>query len=167
MVIDRELQKRLLQALKECYPVQNFTTKLSEVLVVDHHQLCCNAAYLIEHGLVAGEIRLTHDGAKAMMPGRLKITAAGLDFIEADGGLTAILGAVTVRLHADSIRDLIALQVANSDLPEPEKKGLLEGLKGLTKSGLEEAVKYLVQQGLARSPDAIPYLQTLFQHVWK
>lgn len=163
MVIDRELQKQLLHSLKECYPGQDFTNRLATALAVDHHQLCCNGAYLIEHGLLDGEIRMTHDGRKAMMPGRLTITAAGLDFIEEDGGLTAILGAVTVRIHADTIQDLIALQVANSDLPEPEKKGLLAGLKGLTKSGLEEAVKYLVQQGLAHSPGAIPYLQTLFQ----
>ncbi|HCD6626292.1 TPA: hypothetical protein NDU46_005545, partial [Pseudomonas aeruginosa] len=113
------------------------------------------------------EIRMTHDGRNSMMPGRLKITAAGLDFIEEDGGLTAILGTVTVRLHADSIRELIALQVENSKLSEPEKTGLLKGVKSLTKAGLEEAVKYLVQQGLARSPDAIPYLQTLFQSVVK
>ncbi|MGK0129806.1 hypothetical protein ACR2RM_06830 [Pseudomonas aeruginosa] len=167
MDVDRELQKRLLQALAGCYPSSNFTNKLSELLGFDHHQLCCNASYLIEHGLLDGEIRMTHDGRNSMMPGRLKITAAGLDFIEEDGGLTAILGTVTVRLHADSIRELIALQVENSKLSEPEKTGLLKGVKSLTKAGLEEAVKYLVQQGLARSPDAIPYLQTLFQSVVK
>lgn len=165
MKIDRDLQLQILHQLRECYPAPGFTNQLAKVMEVDHDHLCRNAVYLSEHDLLDGEVRIGHDGRQTMLPCRFMITAKGLDFLEEDGGLSAILGTVTVRLHADSIRELIALQVENSDLPEPEKAGLLSGLKGLTKAGLEEAVKYLVQQGLARSPDAIPHLQRLFQSV--
>lgn len=165
MNIDRDLQLQILHQLRECYPSPGFTTHVAKTIGADHDHLCRNAVYLQEHDLLDGEVRLSHDGRQAMMPARFKITAKGLDFIEEDGGLSAVLGTVTVRLHADSIRDLIARQVESSDLPEPEKAGLLSGLKGLKKAGLEEAVKYLVQQGLARSPDAIPHLQRLFQSV--
>lgn len=44
MVIDRELQKRLSQALKDCYPVQTFTSTLAASLAVDNQLLCGNAA---------------------------------------------------------------------------------------------------------------------------
>lgn len=165
MEVDRDLQLKILQYLRECYPTVGYTNQMAKSLEVDHDHLCRNALYLGEHDLLDGEIRISHDGSKTMLPCRFKITAKGLDFLEEDGGLSAILGTVTVRLHADSIRDLIARQVERSDLPEQEKAGLLSGLKGLTKAGLEEAVKYLVQQGLARSPDAIPHLQRLFQSV--
>lgn len=160
MKIDRELQLQILSLLRDCYPAQGFTNRLAEQMGADHHHLCCNAAYLLEHDLLDGEIRLTNDGSKNMMPGRLTITAKGLDFIEEDGGLSAVLGTVTVRLHADSVRDLIAAQIELSELDSSTKAKLIDTVKTLPAQGLEAVVTGLAREGLARLPNAIHWLQT-------
>ena len=49
------------------------------------------------------------------------ITAKGLDFLEDDGGLSAILGAITVKLDPDDLRALIAARIEESDLPTRTK----------------------------------------------
>lgn len=65
--------------------------------------------YLEEHGLCKSGVMIGADGHLAL--GESRITAAGLDFLEDDGGLSAILGVVTVRLHADTIRALIDAKI--------------------------------------------------------
>lgn len=160
MKIDRELQLQILSLLRDRYPSQGFTNQLAEQMGADHHHLCCNAAYLLEHDLLAGEIRLASDGSKSMMTSRLTITAKGLDFIEEDGGLSAVLGTVTVRLHADSVRDLIAAQIELSELDSSTKAKLIDTVKTLPAKGLEAVVTGLAREGLTRLPNAIHWLQT-------
>ena len=43
--------------------------------------------------------------------GGARITAKGIDFLEDDGGLSAILGVVTVKLHADTLREMLAKKI--------------------------------------------------------
>lgn len=164
-MLNRDLQERLLKHLQGCYPHKGFSQQIATSLECDHGALCFNASYLLEHELLAGRVRYTSDGNAIAMTSQLAITAKGLDFLEDDGGLTAILGTQIVRIDANSIRDIILNQIDSADIPENEKSGIRKGLAGLTKTGLEEAVRQLVQKGLAHSPDAIPYLQTLFQNV--
>lgn len=160
MKIDRALQLKMLGLLRDCYPAHSITNRMAEFMEVDHHHLCSNAAYLLEHDLLDGEIRLSSDGSKSMLPGKLAITAKGLDFIEEDGGLSAVLGVVTVRLHADSIRDLIAAQIEQSELDSSTKAKLIDTVKTLPAKGLEAVVTGLAREGLARLPNAIQWLQT-------
>lgn len=90
MHLDRKLQLSILQELRDNYP--------NDVAV---HRLACfneerhflgNLIYLREHGLVSGEIieEFSAGGSIKSMLWAI-ITAAGLDFIEDDGGLSAIL----------------------------------------------------------------------------
>jgi hypothetical protein len=58
-----------------------------------------------------------------------KITARGLDFLEDDGGLGAILNVVTIRLEADTLRQLLETKINASDMPEADKQTLLAKLK--------------------------------------
>ena len=53
-----------------------------------------------------------------------KITEKGLDFLKDDGGLTAILGIVTVRFEADTIRTILQIKVNQSDLSPADKQKL-------------------------------------------
>jgi hypothetical protein len=44
------------------------------------------------------------------------LTGHGLGLLEDEGGLTAILGVVIVKLHAETTRDLIAARIQDSNL---------------------------------------------------
>lgn len=161
MKVDRDLQLKLLQQLQTAYPGRLFSGPLADGLEVDHHHLCCNIAYLSEHGLVNAEIRVSSDGSKTLRPSPVSITASGIDFIEADGGLTAILGVLNIRLHEDSIKALITTQIEQSQLDESAKAQLIQSVKSLPAKGLEATVSALAQAGLARLPDAMQLLQRL------
>ena len=78
-----------------------------------------------------------------------------------DGGLTAILGVVTVRFDADTLKALIEARVERSDLPPQEKSRITKWLQQAGSETLKEATKRLVGAALDRLPDAIQLLQTL------
>lgn len=159
MKLDRTLQRKLLEELREHYPAPYFTSRMDH-LHADHSHLMVNAAYLIEHDLLDGQIRMTSTGRGDFMPTQLVLTAKGLDFLEDDGGLTAILGTLTVRLHADSIRDLLTARIEAAELEDSVKSQLISEVKSLPAKGLEAMIGGLAREGLARMPNAIHWLQT-------
>ena len=85
--------------------------------------------YLMEHELIEGLI-----GNSSSCQGEVrtaKITAEGLDFLEDDGGLSAILRTVTVKFDPDDLRQLLAAKINQIDLPAPQKKTLTDRLQDL------------------------------------
>ena len=56
-------------------------------------------------------------------------TGNGMDFLADDGGLSAVLDAVTVKLHENTLKKLIANRISESDLPASEKSQLLDQIK--------------------------------------
>lgn len=159
MKVDRDLQRKLLEELRTHYPAPHVTNRMDH-LHPDPRHLMANSAYLIEHGLVAGKMRMTSTGNTDFMPTRLVLTARGLDFLEDDGGLTAILGTLTVKLHADSIRNLLAARIEAAELEDSVKSQLISEVKSLPAKGLEAMIGGLAKEGLARVPNAIQWLQT-------
>jgi hypothetical protein len=150
-VLDRELQLSLLRQLAETYPepcqglFSHKNPRSPEAI---------NLHYLEDHGLVKiiGIVTVARD---ASFPGirvaenKATITAKGLDFLQADGGLSAIFDTVTVRLHADTIRDLIDAKIAESyAIPDTEKPALREALKGMKEEGLKQLTTRLISHGL-------------------
>jgi hypothetical protein len=93
--------------------------------------------------------------------GGTKITARGLDFLADDGGLSAIFGVVTVKLHADTIRDLIATKIEALPVPAAEKSALRKHLAELSEVALRAATTDLVKAGLDYLPNAVHWLQNL------
>ena len=93
--------------------------------------------------------------------GGAKIIAAGLDFLADDGGLTASLSVVTVKLHADTVRDLLVAKVDGTNLPEVRKSAIKEQLKKLPATALQAATTDLVRVGLDHMPDATHWLHTV------
>src|SRR5439155_24424734 len=91
--------------------------------------------------------------------GPATITAAGLDFLADDGGLSAILGVVTVKLHADTIRDLIAAKIEAAPIPEAEKSMLRKRMAEVPETVLRSMTTDLVKLGLDHVPDAIHWLR--------
>src|ERR1700689_3844572 len=102
-LFDRELQHRLLLKLREGYPRTLLQIAGDEA---EPAAMMRNMAYLNEHALCNAIVK--ENGRGQMEFRGAALTAKGIDFLEDDGGLSAILGVVTVKLHADTIRDLIA-----------------------------------------------------------
>jgi hypothetical protein len=68
---------------------------------------------------------------------------------------------VTVRLHADTIRDLIAAKIDAAAIPVEEKSKLKKALASLSETALKSATTDLVRTGLDHLPNAAHWLSKL------
>jgi hypothetical protein len=151
--LDRAYQRELLLTMRAAYPDWICTSPPHQ----DEAKLLANLAYLGEHGLC--DNKLTQNMSRRFDWHGSKITASGLDFLEEDGGLSAILGVVTVRLHSDTIRELIGAKIDATPLSEPEKSALKKHLATLSEAAWRTVTTELVKSGLNHMTDIIPWLQ--------
>ena len=151
MLLDRTLQLSILERYSEVYP--NGTYEKWPAIGEDQQVVAANLFYLQEHGLIKVRGQLATDGGLVYQGG--SITAKGMDFLADDGGLSAILGVVTIKLHDDTIKALIEARILASNLPEPEKKRLIDRLRELRAETTKHLVLKLVDLGLDKSQEAI------------
>lgn len=155
--LDRDAQRQILDVLAEDYP----ETVSADALygVVEPYKVTFNVSYLEDHGLVEAE----YSGARQQGHSveRARITNKGLDFIQGDGGLGAILGVVTIKIHEDSIKDLVAQKIMGSDLPQPDKKRYLDQLRELPGEATKHLALKMVDAGLENWHRALPLLQSI------
>ena len=76
-------------------------------------------------------------------------------------GLSAILGVVTVKLHADTICDLIAAKIKASALLAERKAGLRTALGKLSSMALQAGVTDLAKMELNHRPDVAHRIERL------
>lgn len=155
--LDREAQRRLLERLAEDYPESVAADFLYQA--IEPHKMAANVSYLQEHGLIEAAYFGPKEMGNAVQVARL--TNRGLDFLLDDGGLGAILGVVTIRLHEDSIKELIAAQISASDLAQPDKQRYLDQLRELPAETTKHLVLKMVDAGLANWQKALPLLQSI------
>lgn len=125
----------------------------------EHPIVTPNLHYLAEHGLIDGQISREIGGKKGFI--YAKITARGLDFLADDGGLSAILGVVTIKIHDDTIRELINIKIQNSNLPQHEKQTLIDQLRELPGESIKHLTMKLLDAGLENWPSAMAAIQTV------
>lgn len=154
--ISRPLQLEILKRLRDVYPRP---AMLYDVMDVSSDNLSANLLYLEEHSLCESGVSI--GGDDQIHAGRARITAAGIDFLEDDGGLTAIRGVVTVRFAAETLKALLSSRVDDAEIPPEEKSRLKKQIQALPEHALKEATGELVKNGLAQMPNAISWLQTL------
>ncbi|MBB5675546.1 hypothetical protein [Xanthomonas arboricola] len=154
-LLDRALQRQLLETLTAAYPAGLDSRELGHL--VQGNALRVNITYLAEHGLVAA--RFFDDMSEGPQLGSAKVTAKGIDFLADDGGLGAILGVVTIKLHEDTLLRLIESKVRDSDLPPTQKTRLLDQLRKLPAETTKHLAMKLVDAGLKHAPDALQLLQ--------
>lgn len=146
---DREAELGILKKLKAVYPeqvdVQNWYDEFPG--------LAQEVRYLHEHGLV--EARFSESLEAGYDPVLAAITKDGIDLLADDGGLSAILGVVTIRLHDDTLKALIESKILQSDLPQPDKKRCVDALRELPAETTKHLLLKLVDIGLASGPAAI------------
>jgi len=145
-MLDRNIQREMLMSAREDYP----DAYPAEALQIPREVLNVNLFYLAEHGLVnarwfsaLGDPRQAHS---------FTITAKGLDFIEDDGGLSAILGVVTIKLHEDSLKALLTNAVNESCEPDTVKARLIDQIKSLPADATKQVVLDAAKAGLAAAP---------------
>lgn len=159
---DRQLQREMLTILINAYPETpaNFDYDPGLVAEVDHLKLAANLIYLEQHQLIETvPLNSTIDPEDWLwLFDNAKATCKGIDFMLNDGGLSAILNVQTIRFHRDTVtalEDIIAL----SNLPEPEKAGIVSKLQQLPSGAIEHLTKELVVKGALSLPAALPLIQ--------
>lgn len=115
--------------------------------------------YLEEHGLTDVVWVDVFGGQRQAMLAR--ITARGLDFLADDGGLTAVLGVVTIRLHEDTVRELLLSKVDGAhSISLEERSSLKEAIRKLPSKAIEKLTDKLLETGADRLALEIPTLRT-------
>lgn len=157
--VDRPFQRRLLEKLYEAYPRQLQLGELGLDMQQKDPHLVFNAKYLGEHGLIEANVLEPYSGSPMFVAAC--ITAKGIDFLEDDGGLSAVLNVVTVRFEAETLKALLAARVDASDLPPEQKSKLKAKLQALGEDALKEVTKRLLSAALDHVPTAFQMLQSL------
>lgn len=155
-LLDRGLQRVLLYRLADTYP--GYMTQQDLGGIAAGNVLNVNIAYLGEHGLVESKFSNSLDDGPIFVLAR--ITAKGIDFLQDDGGLGAILGVVTVRLHQDTVRQILIQKVEESDADKTVKGKLIDQLKALPAEGIGTLAEKALEAGLRALPNAVQLLQT-------
>lgn len=161
MTLDREFQRELLERLQAVYPK---TVAFGGEEQADP-VLVANAWYLMQHGLIQCTTFSPMNGDPVVVTA--SINEAGLDFLADDGGLTAIRGVVTFKLHQDSLLQLIEARLAQAPgLPE-EKSELLRQIRTLPGETIKHLTTKLLDMGLADPATVIQLLQNALSAVLK
>lgn len=155
MKLDRDAHRKMLEDAAACYPhwVQ---WDLADFPGLDEEDVAGNLLYLEELGLIKSGVTMALSGDFMWGPG--KATAAGLDFIQDDGGYSAILGTVTIKLHEDTLKELMAQKVLDSDLPQADKKRWTDGLRALPADAIKHLSLKLIDVGMSHGPDGLHWL---------
>ena len=156
-MLNEELQRRMLQHMLENMPDGAWMGEFEEL---DPQTLISNLNYLDDLGLCTSGVAHDQSGDELVYPSR--ITAKGADFISQDGGLSAKLNTVTIRLDESTIKQLLAAKIDQAAISETEKKTLKDHLMALSGKGLEALTADLVGKAVDQFPGAIHLLKTTF-----
>jgi hypothetical protein len=152
MKIDRALHHDVLQRAADMYP---FRCMYQSNLHSDP-DFFGNLLYLEELRLIDAGIKISLDNNFGFFG--FKATAKGLDFLADDGGLSAILGVVTIKLHEDSIKAMLIQKIEGSDAEPTVKSDLVKQVKALPAEGLQTLTTTALQAGLNALPNAVQLL---------
>jgi len=156
---DRALQRELLLVLAESHPHEQNIKILMGRTGQEQGMLETNLSYLEGHGLVrATWIKSGHSRFHLQSA---RLTAKGSDFLSDDGGLSAILGVVTIKFHDDTIKSLLDARIMASGLPPERKQKYLDQLQSLPADATKRLVLNLVDAGLENWQRVLPLLQNV------
>jgi hypothetical protein len=155
--ISRKLQHELLLLMRDQYP--SAMHNIPDFPNIEDRDIFVNLLYLEEHRLCKSGVTIGARGDPQFSGAT--INASGLDFLEDDGGLSAALGVVTIKVHADTVRDLLASKIDETAIPAEEKSRLKSAIKGLSETALKSGTTELVQTGLQHIPNVVEWLRTI------
>ncbi len=115
------------------------------------------ARYLQDHQMVTFLKNNTGDVETPF--NQIAITTRGIDYISETGGLSAELSVVTIRLHEDTLRELLIAKAQQSDGDETVKGKLVDQLKSLPAEAVLRLSEKALDAALRGWPDALQWLQ--------
>ncbi|WP_338669783.1 hypothetical protein [Pseudodesulfovibrio methanolicus] len=179
-MLNREFQRKTLEYLRDEYPGYAGCDGLKRLEVnksdeqddgsIDYHLdqimtpkwIMANLSYLAEHGLVA----FVEARGLIVSYAEAKITAKGLDFLEDDGGLSAILNTVTVKFDVDNVRELVEVGLLTAHVPEDKQGALLKAIRKAPGTMLQTAVTKMVEKGMSDPVGTAKAVAGLFGVSW-
>lgn len=147
----------MLNSLATVYP--RYTTKILDAEASEAD--LTNLWYLKEQGLVEGDLEMSI--TQAFIFSGVKITAKGLDFLADDGGISAILGTVIVRLHAESIKELLLTRIEASEAPAEKKSWLKQQIETASSETIKKIVGLILDQGVQQAPKLLQWMEQAIQ----
>lgn len=148
------IQTKVLEALAAAYPDPVEISLLRQGLT--DHQWRATLAYLMEIGAVAKQNKITNLERDSLghVPtvAGLVITKHGLSVVIPGGGLGVAINTLTVRLHDDTIRALLAARIDASKLPPEKKLRFKDHMKHLSEEALWKLFEKLLDLGLDQFP---------------
>ncbi|WP_395495806.1 hypothetical protein [Acetobacter sp. KSO5] len=159
-VVHEAIWRGILKGLaRRPYEIINNTDELCEKSV-PMMDFLVNLKYIADNDLCDAQIFESLVGINGW--GGARITTRGLDFLRDDGGLSAQLGVVTVRLDADTLKALICTQIDKEDGEGEEKSAIKHAIQALPAESLKTLTSELVKSGLKNMPDLMHWLETAF-----
>ena len=164
MVLDRDLQLTMLRRLSEVFPRHYNFDNDYKYGTEQHESAIKNLYYLQLHGLVVENsvhISKSIGGQAPIIFGSASITHKGMDFLADDGGLSAILGTVTIKFETEQLKAILAAKIMSSDLSPERKETMIDAVKELPAEGLKHLTMKIVNAGW----DNMDSLMSLIQSV--
>ena len=157
MGINRRMQRCVLESLERVFPNElEYTDIMGEVFDAKQglkasddspRELDYNIQYLVGHGLIhETKIRPAAFGSETHY--FFGISSNGIDFLEDDGGLSAVLKTVTVKFDADNLRSLVEEGLLRADLPEDKKSSIRDALRSMPGTTLQAITSKLLEKAL-------------------
>lgn len=160
--LNRKYQRELLEMLAKAYPqecdISDYINALDDDGLLRYQ---VNMVYLEEHGLIQSGIRFSVD--RRPLYGWPRINNHGLDLLADDGGLSAILGVVTIKLHEETLQDLLEQKILAAVGNPEEKTGLIAQIRSLRGESLKHLTMKLVDLGIDKTPALLHQLHILLQ----
>lgn len=162
MLLDREMQLSMLTELSQVYPSQIDLSEKYDYGTDEYYKFIANLAYLKDHKLISENSLLVSkslDG-DGFHPNLGSITHTGMDFLADDGGLSAILGVVTIKFEAEQFRTILESMILSSNLPTERKQTMIDALRELP----AESIKHLTTRIVDVGWDNLDSLMTIIQN---
>ena len=156
MELNRHLQLEILILLSDMYPEMAVIEKLP--CFSENNSFSANLFYLTEHNLIEhGALREAFGVPITILTA--KITAQGLDFLEDDGGLGAILNKVIIKFDDNDLNELIISRLTQADVKPEKRNSIIKAIKNLPPDGVKAVYMRLINHGLDKAPDALDLIQ--------
>lgn len=162
MILDRQLQFELLEKMSSAYPEFYDFTEDYQLGSLEYKKAISNLYYLQQHNLVEERSTMSSksmDGLKRLQFGMPTINQNGLDFLANDGGLSAILSTVTIKIDTEQFRQLLLARINESNLPPDQKNQIVSALESLP----AESIKHLSTKVVDWGWDNFDQLMRLIQ----
>lgn len=162
MLLDREMQLAILTELSEVYPASIDMGEKYEFGTDIYRKFIANLAYLEAHKLISEKSILMPRTAGDFnaIPNLSAITHTGMDFLADDGGLSAILGVVTIKFEAEQFRIILESMILSSNLPAERKQTMIDVLRELPAESIRHLTTRIVDVGW----DNLDSLMTIIQN---